>query len=337
MKYIALILTCFIILSGSVTASDTLTVLRAARKVVLTGYTRHVTTRTVSAEISGKVSKVNYDIGGQVGSEPFIELDTTFIKYQIRIAEQSLDLAEVSVKQARARAAYLRKEASRIESLRKEDMVSESRRDAIIRDLNLAVLDLEAALSERTVLKTELDELLERRRRHSIYAPRGWIVTGRNVEETENVRQGVPLARVSDYSELVVPLYVSPEELAAIRSLPAVFNAELEGAPVTASIKWVNPEFVEKTRKLGIKLIIRKYNGIKIGGLKLSLPVHLKTEGLYIPGAAVSMRYENPTVTLKDTGEKVRLIILGSAGDYLIAADDVRLSPGTVLIPAAEK
>ena len=173
----------------------------------------------------------------------------------------------------------------------------------------------------------------ERKERHRIFAPQDWIVTERRVEEQEYVQAGATLAVVSDFRTLVVPLSVSSDELTALRTGLEGLDARLNGTPVIAQINWVNPVFNEKTRKLAIELRIKEYDGIRRGGLKLTLPVSVQTEGLHIPKAAVSMRYENPAVTVKTTGKRVSLVVLGEGPDYFLAAEDARLTPGTELEP----
>ncbi|GBE35894.1 hypothetical protein BMS3Bbin07_00027 [bacterium BMS3Bbin07] len=134
-----------------------------------------------------------------------------------------------------------------------------------------------------------------------------------------------------------MPLSVSSEELSAIKSLAEEFDAELEGVPVKASLKWINPEFDEKTRKLNVELVIRDLHGQGRGGLMFVLPLRLRSEGLFIPKTAVTNRYENPTVTVKETGEVVKLMPLGESGDFLRVAADKRLVPGTELLAAGQK
>ncbi len=334
MKHISLSLICLLLWAVSLFAGDSLVVKHATKEVVLTGYTRSRTSQIVSSEISGRVVSVNYETGDTIENEPFIEIDPAFILFQIQSTLHSLEKLEITIRKASSRVAFLQKESSRIEKLFEEDMATESRRDAIVQDLEQANLELQAAIKEQSVLTTSLDELRERRSRHHIYAPQGWIVTDRNVEVNEIVQPGTPLATVSDFRTLVVPLSVTSEELSSIMSLPDNFDATLEGNPVKASIHWINPQFDEKTRKLNIAFIIRNYGSTMRGGLKLALPVNVQTEGIHVPKSAVSMRYENPGVTLKDNGQIVQLLILGDAGQYVIAAEDDRLVPGTELAPA---
>jgi hypothetical protein len=334
MKYLPAFIICLLLVPCLSAAENGLFVREATKQIVLTGYTRSIKSQVVSSEISGKVLKVNLDIGDAAGSKPFIEIDPTFIDFQIQSTSHSLTSLEITIKKARSRVSYLEKESSRIEGLLIEDLATKSRSDAVSQDLEQAILELQSAEEEQSVLKLKLAELIERRNRHNISVPQGWIVTKRDVEVNENVQPGAPLGRVADYRELVVPLYVSSDELLSIQSLPRTFNAKLEGATVMASINWINPEFNEKTRKLHIELILINYSGPKRGGLKLTLPLNVYTDGLYIPKAAVSTRYENPVVTLKHTEQVIQLLILEDAGSYLLAAEDERLSPGMELKPA---
>jgi hypothetical protein len=78
--------------------------------------------------------------------------------------------------------------------------------------------------------------LRERKRRHEIYAPAGWIVVAKQVEEGELVTVNTPVARVADFGVLVVPLSVSAQELAAIQQLSPEFNVLLDGKSAKAAI-----------------------------------------------------------------------------------------------------
>ena len=312
-------------------AGDKLIVQKAKKDITLTGYTRSKTTVTVSSEISGKVLRVNYDVGRTIGKKPFFEIDPTFINFQIKSARQSIKQLEISQQRMNSRVSYLRKEFNRIDKLHKGDRATEVKRDAAQEDLKQAKLEAQSLKSERAVLETTLKELQERKSRHNIYAPRGWIVVKKIVEASEIVSPNMPLAQVSDYRNLIVPLSVSGEELAALEKFPKEFDAWLEGKPVTASIKWINPEFNEKTRKLSIELILANYEEKGRGGLRFSLPLGIEAEGLIVPKAAVINRYDNPRVTIMETGKTINIMILGESDGFLVIAEDEHLSLGTEL------
>jgi RND family efflux transporter MFP subunit len=336
MRYTIFLLGYVLITINTAYPIDNLTVIRATKEITLSGYTRNEKTVTVSSEISGKVRKVRYDIGQTISKKTFIEIDPTFVDFQIQNTKKSIAKSDITLKRLRSRISYLDKEFQRIEGLFKDNLATEAKRDAAQQELVQATLEFDTVDQEKAILVTKLNELIERKNRHNITAPQGWVVTEKMVEVGEVVQPGVPLAKVSNYKKLVVPLSVTGEELSAIQSLPDKFNAVLDGRPIKASINWVNPEFDENTRKLKIEVLIQNYIGSKRGGLKLNIPVSIQTEGILVPRAAVIDRYDNPTVTVRQTGEKVHLLVIGESDDYVAAAEDLRLLPGTELLPAED-
>jgi hypothetical protein len=219
-----------------------------------------------------------------------------------------------------------------VDTLYAQDRATEVRRDAAKQELDQRQLERDSIELELDGLRTSLAELKEQRERHSIYVPAGWVLTSRSVEVAEVVQPGVPLGMASDFRKLVVPLSVTSDELEAIRDMPREFDASLEGEAVKVRLNWVNPEFDEKTRKRSIEIVITSYEGPHEGGLRFTLPVFVRTEGILIPRAAVTERYKNPRVRLKATGETIQVIVTGEVGDSVIVAPDARLRPGTELL-----
>ncbi len=312
-------------------AQDVFRVERASKEVVLTGYTRAQATVTVSSEVSGKIVRVTYEVGQVVGKSPFAEIDPTFIEFQLESARQSLRNLEIDFQKSNSRIGYLEKEFTRIDRLFRGQSTAETQRDKAAEDLVQAKLESESIQVRIAEVKTALAELSERRRRHRVSAPSGWIVTDKFVEGGEIVATGTAMGRVADYRELIVPLSVSGRELSAIRRLSSTFTAYLEDQTVDTAVNWINPEFDEKTRKLNIELIVRNYRGEKRGGLLFNLPLQIDTEGLQVPKAALIRRYENPRVRIRSTGEEVRVMILGESNDHYIIVQNPQLSPGVEL------
>jgi RND family efflux transporter MFP subunit len=312
-------------------AQEDLVVQPASRDITLTGYTRSQTSVTLSSEVAGRVIKINYDDGQVIGQLPFLSIDPTFINLEISSTEHTLEQLQITHHKRRSRVGYLDKEFRRIDKLFRRGSSPESRRDTSKEDVDQARLDLKALGVEIAIAQTRLQELRERKSRHTIYAPAGWIVVAKQVEEGELVTVNTPVARVADFGVLVVPLSVSAQELAAIQQLTPEFDVRLDGKSAKAAINWVNPEFDEKTRKLKIELILRSYPGPKRGGLTCRLALKTATEGLWIPKKAVISRYENPRVFLMESGAEVKVLVLGQTENHLIIADDPRLPPGTRL------
>lgn len=304
----------------------------ANKEITLTGYTRSIATMMISSEVSGKVISVNYDVGDFIAEKPVVEVDPTFIDFQIQGLRQSLRLLENNLKKADERVKFLYKEFIRIDTLHKEDRATEVKRDAMEQEVIQAKLAYGSVSIEKHKLEISLNELLERKKRHRVFAPAEWNIVGKMVETGEQIVQGTPLARLSDFRTLVVPLSVSGEELEAIHKLNSEFSAYLEKELVKAAIRWINPEFDEKTRKLGIEFLITQYTGEKRGGLRFILPIKIPVQGIQIPKACVIDRYENPRVTLKATGEFINVMVLDETDGYLLIAEDPRLLPGTELL-----
>jgi multidrug efflux pump subunit AcrA (membrane-fusion protein) len=313
-------------------AQEDMVVQPAKREVTLTGYTRSKTTVTLSSEVAGKIIELNYDVGMTIGEAPFTRIDPTFVDLQIQSTLLSINQLKITQERRKSRTAYLEKEFRRIENLFQRGSTAESKKDTAEEDLQQARLEVEATSVEIAKLTTQLQELKERKQRHTVFAPRGWIVVDKHIETGEVVNTNSPLGQVADYEHLVVPFSVSADELAAIKRLPETFEVILEGKPATAFVNWINPEFNEKTRKLAIELEIGEFDGNKRGGLTCRLSLQIQTEGLLVPRQAVISRYENPRVFLKSSGEEVKILVMGEAGDQLLIANNPLLAPGVELI-----
>ena len=318
-------------------AGEPLVVRPASKTVELVGYTRAGSSMTVTSEVPGKATSVNYDVGDTVGKKPLIEVDTVFIDQALISARARVVQLEVSSERAEARALYLEGEFIRMDSLHKEDRATGIRRDASHQEMVQSRLEVDSVKAELAVASASLAELTERRARHRISVPAGWIVTARLVEPGEIIQPGQPLAKAADFRRLVVPLAVSKAELDAIKGKKGDIPVRIEGQGVKARLNWINPAFDELSRKTHIELSLAGYKGERRGGLKVTVPISVKAEGMLVPKAALLSRYGNPRVRLASTGESVQVIVISESGDdIVISSHDPRLSPGVVLSPAAD-
>lgn len=310
--------------------SPPLTVQPASQTITLSGYTRARATLPVAAEVDGRVMAVHYDVGQTVGDRPFAEIDPTFVDFQIEQVRWHLEKLAVARRQHLSRVAFLQKEFERIDALFQDDVAPLSRWEATGEELAQARLALAAVEAEAGALAVQRRELTERRRRHAVTAPAGWVVVDRRVEPGEIVAAGTPLARVADFRELVVPLYVSGAELAALQGRATLAVSVADRAAV-ARIGWINPDFDERTRKSAVELLLVDYDGEARGGLRVTLALTLAARGLRVPRAAVTDRYDNPYVRLASDGRMVPVFVLGEQDDELVIADQEGLAPGMVL------
>lgn len=323
---------CLVILLLSTTAlaEEPLTVRSARKQVDLTGYTRSRAKQTLASEVSGKVLRVNYDVGQIIGKAPFLEMDPVFIDFQIEQTEVTLKKLQVTRSRNASQAAYLEKEYNRIDRLHAGKVATQSNWEGAAEELEQARLALLTTEQELKALDVQLREMKERRRRHRPMAPKGWIVIERRVEPGEIIATGTPLAVVADFTQLVVPLFVSGPELEAIRR-PDRLEVGVAGQPARAKINWVNPEFDERTRKWAVELALIDYRGEPMGGLQVELTLDVAGDGLMVPRSSVTQRYDNPFVVLHADGRKVPVVILGESGDQVLIANQPDLKPGMTL------
>ncbi|MFP4308683.1 MAG: efflux RND transporter periplasmic adaptor subunit [Desulfococcaceae bacterium] len=326
------VLWALLLCAAPVSARETVRVEPARKKIELTGFTRSAAVMTLAPEVSGRVASVHYDVGDAVGEIPFVEIDPTFIDFQIQAIREALKQVEAAKEKNESSVAFNKKELARYQRLLRADGATEVQRDQAQENLNQARLDAARLAAETAELEVKLAEQLERKARHQLFAPEGWVLIDRRVEPGELVDAGTPVGRAADYRTLTVPLAVSGAELDAIREMPEVFEARLEGEPVETRLGWVNPEFDERTRKLAVELLLENYDGPRRGGLRFSLPLQVPAEGVWIAKSAVVNRHENPRVTLKTGGETVNIMVLGESDGHFIVAKDPRLGVGTELM-----
>lgn len=330
-RFLRLLTGLLFLWAAAAAAQETVRVERAREEIALTGFTRSAAVMTLAPEVSGRVQAVRYDVGDVAAKTPYVEIDPTFIDFRIRATREAIRKVEAARKKNESSVAFYRKEFDRYARLLRVEGATEVQRDQAEENLNQARLDAARLTAEKAELDVQLAELRERKARHQLFVPEGWVLVERRVEPGELVDAGAPVGRAADYRTLTVPLSVSGEELDAIRELPEVFEVRVSGEPARARLDWVNPEFDEKTRKLAVELALVDFEGPRRGGLRFSLPLRMSAEGLWIPRAAVVNRFENPRVTLKEGGEILNIMVLGESDGHLIVADHPRLDVGTEL------
>ncbi|EGB15457.1 efflux transporter, RND family, MFP subunit [Pseudodesulfovibrio mercurii] len=303
-------------------STETFTVRSADRKSSLTGFTRARNAMSLVAEESGRVVKVLADVGDALGPDGlFAELDTTFIE---------LDLAANRADQARLKSdlAYNKKELDRYQALVKTDTAPQSTLDANVRAHQAALQQLRAKQVEEQVL-------LERLERFSLVGPPGWKVVARDIEPGEWVTKGETVAQLGRYDVLLVPFALTSEEYRALKALGDEVALRLTdlGGTVEARVARVSPGFDPVTRKINVDLEIARGDFEFRGGIRTELDLALPDPGgaVVVPESALVKAYEEYFLMTPDH-QRVRVVLLGSAGDGLrrVSGPDVR--PGAVYL-----
>lgn len=286
------------------------TALPAMREVALLGFTRAVAELPLVAETEGRVQSIDFDIGDAITAPGrFARIDTTFLQ---------LDLEETAVQEDRLRSQidFDTREVARFRALVRQNSAAASQLDALEQSLR----DNSHALRALDVKRRVLEERLARA---TIAAPLGWHVTERLIELGQWVRGGETAARVADFSTLLVPFALTPEQFSALQKTAEGLRLELvdngTSAPprVRARIHRVNPGFDPETRKIAVELALADPLPEARGGIRmrLRLPLPEATGAVSLPPAAVGSSYEEAWVVREDA-RRIPVLRLGpDAGD----------------------
>jgi len=307
----------------------------ALREIVLTGFTRArarlplvVETQGRIAETQGRIEEVRYDIGDTIGEDGlFARVDDTFLRLEI---EENA----TQQKQLRQRIEFDEREVTRYQALARKSNAAAAQLDSVqqTRDSNLQELRL-LEIRGRT-----LEERLARTR---IYAPPGWRVTARTVEPGQWVNYGDRIAEVADFSLLLLPFALTPEQLAALQTSDAM-TVELPdlGQRAPVSIHRINPGFDAETRKIALDLRLDTPLTEQRGGLRAVLRLQLPevAGAVILPAAAVRSSFEEYWVQPL-AGTPISVVLLGRVtradGEY-VRVSSPRIAPGDrFLSPAA--
>jgi RND family efflux transporter MFP subunit len=273
----------------------------AVREISLSGFTRARARLRLVAETPGRMEEVFHDIGDTIGGDgTFGRLDDTFIR---------LELDEVEVQQERlhAQIEYDEREVERYRKLARQNNASASQLDTLEQTLRdnrheLRVLEVRQRILEERLVRTR------------IRAPAGWQVTGRTVEPGQWVADGETVGEAGDFSLLIVPFALTPEQHAALARDGDSIRLRLPdlNREVSAAVYRTNPGFDPTTRKIAVDLEIKDDIEPRRGGLRaeLSLSLPERTGAVLLPAAAVERSYEELWVTRED-GDRVRVMLLG--------------------------
>jgi RND family efflux transporter MFP subunit len=329
-----LTLAAALLVVSTTAAADIFTALPSERTVALTGYTRARATMELVSENPGRVLDVCGDVGDVIGKNGiFANLDPTFT---------ALDLENNRVDQQRLTEIikYNEKEARRYRELVKSETAAQSKLDELEYLLATSQRELDA-------LKVQERIYMERLSRFRVKAPAGWTIVERHVEPGEWVAEGQVIGRAGDFTTLVVPFALAPEEYARLneRKGSLTLNLPDSNETVPARIYRIDPEFDAETRKIGVELALG--NGKRLteiehyrGGIRVRLELNVTdaSGSVIVPKQAVKLRYEEHWLTRED-GSGVRVVVLGPGPNGfsdMLRVSSPEVSPGEIFILDAE-
>lgn len=303
----AYVVTCVLLslsVSSAVLASNDETLLTARpafRLIGLTAFTRPRARLPLVSEVDGRIEEVFRDIGEPIGSDAlFARIDDTFLRFQLK--DTLLEKTRLA-----DQVAFDEREVKRSETLAGKKHIAASQLDRTRQTLSNSTQAFQRA-------EVQLQILTEQIARTRVRAPPGWKVIERRIEPVQWVNAGERLGEVADFSTLLLPFALTPEQLTALRAMPQPLTVELPelGIHAPAAIYRINPALDRETRKILVDLALQQPIEPQRGGLRAELELELPDpDNLLIPKAAVHRGFEEHWVQ-PQRGDRVTIRLLGS-------------------------
>jgi RND family efflux transporter MFP subunit len=293
------------------------TVQPSYRQVIVTGFSRARHSMVLSTEVEGKVERVFADVGDIIPKHGKVAcLDDTFVKIDINLEKSEIAQYQNDIH-------YFKKQVERYQNLVGKNSAAVSKLDDWQRQL---------ANAQHQKQQKKLDKLRqqEKRKRHCIKSPAGWHVIDRYVEPGQWLLIGNQVAKVGNYTKLLVPLALSVNELKALENNQhqLVVGLPEYGQQVPATIERISPAFDEKSRKVQVDLLLEKNLPVNRGGLRVELRLNLPDpSGTFsILAGALDKRFEEVWLERKNGGA-LRVELLGYAdnGQVRIASPEINI------------
>jgi multidrug efflux pump subunit AcrA (membrane-fusion protein) len=173
--------------------------------------------------------------------------------------------------------------------------------------------------------------LVELQKRHCIKAPVGWKVIERTVEPGQWIDTSTKIAKVGDFSRLLIPMALSSAELQALQQKQDDIKVILTEfvQPVATRIEHISPAFDEQSHKIRVDLIIEHQLPEKRGGMRVELNLKLPDEfgALLINKLALEERFEQFWLHHQD-GRQIRVTLLGYQNDAVAKITSPEIKAG---------
>lgn len=259
---------------------------------------------TVSAQISGRIKEINFDVGDHVKKGQVI------LRIDERETAQALAGSNAQVLQAQATLQNAKANYERTRQLFEQKFISQAALDKAQADYQVA--RAQAAASEASAGQASLAHGYS-----AVVAPYGGVVAARLVEVGEMVMPGKPLMAGFDPAEMRVVVSVPQYKLRDIGTHPAV-KVELPSVQrwINAASVTVQPLADARTHSTQVRVDLPANEaGVYPGMFVRAHFVVGKASRLVIPASAVLHRSEVVAVYVVDTKGAVQLrqVRLGEA------------------------
>lgn len=209
--------------SADTLASQVIQLVEVPREYRLDGVVEAVNQSTVSAQTSGQVEEILFDV------DDFVETGDLIVRLKDTEQKARLVQAEAQLKSAEAQLQDVKDEFERTEKLHAKNLVSDAAMDKSVSALDSAAAQVEAARASVAQAEEQLEYTL-------IRAPYTGIVTHRRVQEGEIAAPGQPLMSGISLDEMRVSVDVPQSLVPLIRDID-VAHVQAPGVGFVAAEK----------------------------------------------------------------------------------------------------
>ncbi len=192
----------------------------APRERVWDGRVEAVNQATVSAQTSGRIAELPFDVND------FVDAGDVVMRFTDNEQEAALDRAEAALEEARARLAEAQREFERFSKMIENNSISKSQFDQSRANRDAAQARLNAATSGVETAEEQLEYTVVR-------APYAGIVSKRHVQLGELVSPGQPLISGLSLQQLRVNVDVPQSMFHAVRTIGKAY-AYIDGKRIEA-------------------------------------------------------------------------------------------------------
>lgn len=208
-RYLAVIVGVIIVWGGQASAETTLETVEAVyrtvpRTQVFDGSVEAVQETTVSAQTSGRIVDVYYDV------DDYVEKGALLIRFEDTTQKAGLEKAKAGLVEAQVRYSEAKAEFERVKGIYEQKLVSKSQYDQADASFKAARAKLNASRAAKDEAQILFDYT-------HVYAPYSGIVTKRHVEVGETASVGTPLMTGISLDFLRVLVNIPQHSINAVR------------------------------------------------------------------------------------------------------------------------
>jgi RND family efflux transporter MFP subunit len=261
--------------------------------ITLDGRIEAIHQSTVSAQTSGRITEINYDV------DDYVPKDAVILRFRDTDQQARLSQTQAAEKEAAARMEQAQAEFDRIRSVYARKLVAKAALDKASADRDAAAARLKQSQARVAAAREELDNTVVR-------APYAGILTKRHVEVGEMAAPGTPLVTG-----------LSLEKLRAVTEIPQAYVNYVRAQDSAAVL-------VNGRRLQGSKLVVFPYADERSHGFRARLEFPAGEAGLY-PGMFIKVQFvigqryslTIPSAALVHRGEVTGVYVIDDDNDVV--------------------